>query len=259
MKSVPPFPASKRILLLIVALAASATVSAVAAQDEPDPPIASIDSVRVVEGDSGTVTAVFTVRLSRYPDLEDATLDYATESRTAIADSDFVPVSGTLHLSTRVPGQYRRTPRSAPGSLTYEIPVTVLGDSLVEGNEYFVLRLVAGGGVTIVDSLGTCVIINDEHPRFAMDWMGVSFACGPVAPAFADLDGDGDSDLPTEVNLGSAQFTAFDGVIDLLQWGAHQSGHAGPSPAQPRVRAFRECGARPWHGPARQWRDAGVG
>ena len=227
MRPEPPtqVPKPRRTCALVVVLAIAAACSIAAAEEEPEPPIASVSSVRVVEGDSGAVTAVFTVRLSRLPDLMDATLEYATESRTATAGSDFLPVSGTLYLPGA--GLAHRQGRHFGGMetadpLVHEIPVTVLGDSLVEGNEWFALRLVAGGGVTIVDSIGTCVIVNDERPRFLMDWMGVSFACGPVAPAFADLDGDGDTDTATEINLGNAQFAPFSNVIDMLQWGAHQ-------------------------------------
>ena len=189
-------------------LAIAAACSIAAAQEEPAPPTASVDSVRVVEGDSGTVTAVFTVRLSRVPDLQDATLEYVTESRTATEGSDFQPAAGTLYLSSADP-------------VVYQVPVTVFGDSLVEGNEWFALRLVAGDGVTVGDSIGACVIVNDERPRFLMDWMGVPFACGPLAPAFADLDGDGDTDTASELNLGNAQFNAFTNLIEMLDWGEH--------------------------------------
>jgi hypothetical protein len=222
----PPAPRPRRTGALVAALAIAIAISVAAAQ-EPEPiasiaSIASIDSVRVVEGDSGTVTAVFTVRLSHLPDLQDAVLEYATESRTATAGSDFLPASGTLYLSS-LEQRVGRQPRvlETPDPLVYQIPVTVLGDSLVEGNEWFALRLVAGGGVAIVDSIGSCVIVNDERPRFVMDWMGVPFACGPLAPAFADLDGDGDTDTASEINLGNAQFADFNGVISLLLWGEH--------------------------------------
>jgi hypothetical protein len=224
MRPLPPAPVLRpsRTGVLVAVLAIAVAVSVAAAQ-APEP-IASVDSVRVVEGDSGTVSAVFTVRLSRLPDLLDSVLEFATESRTATAGSDFLPVSGTLYLPS-AGAPLRPGTRQLRGelidSLTYEIPVPVLGDSLVEGNEWFALRLVAGGGVTIVDSIGTCVIVNDERPRFAMGLPGILFANAPIAPAFGDLDVDGDPDLPTELNLGDGQFATFNGVTDHLQLGDH--------------------------------------
>ena len=223
MRPEPPtqVPNPGRTGALVAALAIAAAISVSVAQEEPAPPTASVDSVRVVEGDSGTVTAVFTVRLSRLPDLQDATLAFATESRTATEGSDFLPVSGTLHLSSATPlrvGQRRGL--ETTDSLRYEIPVTVFGDSLIEGNEWFALRLV-GDGVTIADSIGACVIVNDELPRFAMDLLGFWFRNGPMSPAFADMDVDGDVDLPTEINLGNAEFTPFEGIIDMLDEGDH--------------------------------------
>jgi len=64
----------------------------------------SVDDVIVVEGDSGTTTATFTVSLSAASS-GTVTVDYATADGTATtADDDYVAASGTL---TFAPGSRR--------------------------------------------------------------------------------------------------------------------------------------------------------
>lgn len=204
-----PVPRQKRIWLPIVAIATAAAISVAGAQ-EPAPATVSIDSVRVIEGDSGSVAAVLTVRVAGVPQLQDATVDFVTESRTATADDDFVAAAGTLYLAGgSAPPTGRHVPRgteSDTDTLLYQIPVTVLGDSLVEGNEWFVLRLSNPQGVNLGDSIGVVVIVNDERPGFTFKSIGLPPACGPLSPSFGDMDLDGDSDLPTERNLGDLSF-----------------------------------------------------
>ena len=87
----------------------------------------SIDSIRVLEGDAGTKAATFTVRLSDPLESPGGTLNFATEDRTAEADSDYIPVSGKLELNA--------------ADISYTIVVPVIGDTVVEGNERFAVRL----------------------------------------------------------------------------------------------------------------------
>jgi hypothetical protein len=160
------------------------------------------------------------VRLSRLPDIEDATIDYTTESRTAVPAAISSESSGTLYLNANRPNPDQRPLPASPISTT-KSRSRVLGDSLVEGNEYFVVRLTSAGGVTIADSIGTCVIVNDEKPRFFLNLPMLYIECGWLSPAFADMDRDGDQDLPSEVNMGNARFGLFDGVTNNLQTGDH--------------------------------------
>jgi hypothetical protein len=62
--------------------------------DDPVPSIC-VDDVQVVEGNSGTTEARFTVRLSA-PSGQPVSVDYATADGTALSGSDYVAVSGTL-------------------------------------------------------------------------------------------------------------------------------------------------------------------
>ncbi|MEC5127715.1 Calx-beta domain-containing protein, partial [Verrucomicrobiales bacterium BCK34] len=84
------------------------------------------DPVAVTEGDSGTVTLVYTVTLDNVAQ-EPITVDFATADGTATAGSDYVTQSGTLTF--------------AAGETTKTISVVVNGDEVVEGNETVLVNL----------------------------------------------------------------------------------------------------------------------
>ncbi len=109
----------------------------------------SINDVSVPEGDVGTTTAVFTVRLSQ-PPTEQVTVDYRTENGSATFESvDYFETSGTLAFE---PGEQLKT-----------IPVTINGDSVFEANETFFLSLSnPSANVNIVDERGEALILNDD-------------------------------------------------------------------------------------------------
>ena len=169
----------------------------------------SIDSVRVIEGDTGSVDAVFTVRLSAPLGYLDGTLRFASEDRTAQADSDYVPTSGLLTLN-------------GPG-LSYAIVVPVLGDPIVEGNERFAVRLSdPPPGTAFTDSIGICTIVNDERTRFGLSSAGLMrFSPGELGPAFADANGDGLPDLPLDINAGGRMFYPSLGLSARIIPGHH--------------------------------------
>ncbi len=117
-------------------------------------PAFSIDDVSVLEGDSGTVSALFTVTLSEALTSTQATIDYATADDTATAGSDYTAASGTLTFF--------------PGQTSASFSVTVFGDLDVEPTETFNVNLSNVGVVgpeaapTIADSQGVGTIINDD-------------------------------------------------------------------------------------------------
>ncbi|WP_094583979.1 Calx-beta domain-containing protein [Synechococcus sp. BO 8801] len=109
----------------------------------------SISDVSIIEGNSGTTTAVFTVTLSNAV-VGGTSVSYATANGTAIAGSDYVATSGTLNF-TGTAGEQRT------------VSVTINGDTTIEPNESFVLNLSAPtNGVTLADSQGVGTITNDD-------------------------------------------------------------------------------------------------
>lgn len=110
----------------------------------------TIDAARVVEGTGGTTTARFTVRLSRASSSV-VRMSFATRNWTAVANSDFRPVSGTLTFQ--------------PGQRAHAVSVPVVTDSVVEANEEFLLVLTNASGATLTwpgPGLSVGTILNDD-------------------------------------------------------------------------------------------------
>ena len=116
--------------------------------DDPVPSLA-IDDVTLVEGNSGTTNAVFTVSLSAASG-QTVTVNYATADGTAGQPADYTSTSGTL---TFTPGQATRT-----------ITVPVIGETAPEANETFFVNLSAATNATISDNQGVGTISNDDVP-----------------------------------------------------------------------------------------------
>ena len=108
------------------ALGAQSTTTILIPASDGTPVFAIGEVSVVVEGNSGTVDAVFTVRLSN-PSAFTVTLDYETEDDAAVADDDYVGTSGRLTFS---PGETEKT-----------ITVRVNGDTLEETHETFLVKL----------------------------------------------------------------------------------------------------------------------
>jgi hypothetical protein len=106
-----------------------------------------IDTVELAEGNSGNTAFVFTVLLSA-PSSGTVTVNYSTRNGTALAGSDYVATSGTLTF--------------APGEVTKQITVQVIGDTAIESVEEFFVDLASASGATIGDSEGLGRIFNDD-------------------------------------------------------------------------------------------------
>lgn len=109
----------------------------------------SINNVTVLEGNTGTTNATFTVTLAA-PSTTPITVDYATADGTATAPADYTATTGTLTF--------------APGELTKTITVQVKGDTITESNETFFVNLLPPTSAEITDSQGLGTINNDEGP-----------------------------------------------------------------------------------------------
>ena len=116
--------------------------------DDPLPSL-SIDDVSVVEGNAGTVNAIFTVALGAASG-QTVSVNYATADGTATQPADYTSASGTL---TFTPGQTTRT-----------ITVPVIGETVPEANETFFVNLSGAINATISDNQGVGTITNDDVP-----------------------------------------------------------------------------------------------
>ena len=129
--------------------------------DDDDTGIFSIDSPRVVEGDSGPTTMTFTVTLAPAASVQ-ATVDYAyamTGSATSGTDHAAIP-SGTLTF--------------APGETSKTITATVNGDTDMEPDEGIGLQLSNPGPSGFALAMGSGrlangLIVDDDTPTLTID------------------------------------------------------------------------------------------
>jgi hypothetical protein len=114
--------------------------------DDPLPSI-SVADVSLTEGNTGTATATFVLTLSAASGRV-VTVGYATASGSADAGSDFTTATGTASF--------------AVGSTTTSISVAVIGDSLLEADETFLMNLSAPSNATVARAQATATIHNDD-------------------------------------------------------------------------------------------------
>ena len=115
--------------------------------DELLPQISVFDVARP-EGNSGSTALDIVVALSA-PSLKTVTAELSTIDDSAIAGSDYVPLTNT-------------TVTFAPGQTRVNASVFVTGDTDVEGNESFTVTLRNPGNATIQDGRATGTIVNDD-------------------------------------------------------------------------------------------------
>ena len=110
-------------------------------------PVISIGDFTVVEGNVGSVDAVFDVTVSSSAATPIA-VDFATANGSASSASDYDPVAGTLVF--------------APGETAKQIVVHVIGETTVETNEKFFVNLSNASGATVPDAIGLGIITDDD-------------------------------------------------------------------------------------------------
>ena len=122
-------------------------------------PTLKIDSVSQKEGDQNTTELVFTVSLSATSS-DPITVEYLTQDDTAtIADLDYQTKTGTLTF--------------APNTLTQTFAVLANGDTKLEGNETFNVKLQnpsIGALISAAEGIGIGTIRNDDlQPTIGID------------------------------------------------------------------------------------------
>jgi Calx-beta domain/Divergent InlB B-repeat domain len=170
--------------------------------DDPVPTL-SIGDVAVTEGNSGTVTAGFTVSLSAASS-QAVTVGYATADATATtADADYVAASGTLTI--------------APGVTTQPANVTVNGDTKYEANETFTVTLSGPVNATIADGQGVGTITNDDPvPALSIDDVTVTEGNSGTVTASFTVSLSAASSQAVAVGYGTADGTATTADADYV-------------------------------------------
>ena len=117
-------------------------------------PEISIDDVTVNEADS---SVSFAVSLSTGID-QTVTVDYVTQSGTAIDDMDYMAVDTPTTLTF------------APNEISIPVTIALLQDALIEGSEVFTVELSAPNNASILDGSGIATITDDEiAPEISID------------------------------------------------------------------------------------------
>ena len=153
----------------------------------------SINDVTVLEGDSGTSNAVFTVSIIGAVS-RTITVNYTTAADTAFATSDFLPRSGVLTF--------------APGTFSRTVTVPIVGDKLNELTEDFFVNLSNPVNARFVKSVGTGTILdNDPRPSlYVSDVQVTTTEDGLLAAVFSVA-----LDVPSGLNV-TVQYATADGV-----------------------------------------------
>jgi Calx-beta domain/CHRD domain len=132
-------------------LLGAAPLAAAGAARRPVPTL-SVTNVVVKEADSGSTSAVFTVRLSR-ASTTPVRVRFATVptvGQSATAGADYVARRGLLVFK--------------PRETRKRLPIEVIGDTLAEGDERFELRLTGARGARIAASGGRATIAFNDLP-----------------------------------------------------------------------------------------------
>jgi len=166
--------------------------------DDPLPQL-SIDDVALSEGNAGTKTAVFTVRLSSASG-QTVSVDWTSANDTATAGQDYVAGSGTLSF--------------APGVTTRTISVAINGDAVDEPTESFDVDLSNPIHGSIGDGHGVGTIIADDSslPGLNIDDVSVAESDAGNTTLTMTVTLDNTSAQPITVNYATAGNTATSGT-----------------------------------------------
>ena len=134
-------------LFTIFVVACNSSSSSNSEESSSDLPSLTISDASASEGNTGTVTMVFSVNLSQSP-MSAVSVTYATDNGSATGGIDYQDTNGTLQFNV---GDTRR-----------DISVTIIGDTDVEGSETFVINLSSATNARIDRGSATGTITNDD-------------------------------------------------------------------------------------------------
>ncbi|MBN2777226.1 MAG: HYR domain-containing protein [Bacteroidales bacterium] len=129
---------------------------------DDDQAVVSINSVSVLEGNSGTTPLTFTLTHTGEEVPAGYSVSYYSQNVNATTPSDYTPVGGSVSFTGSI-GE------------TKTITVNINGDEMVEPNETFrlVLSFVNAPGLDVIrdaaNYIGTGTITNDDNATFAIN------------------------------------------------------------------------------------------
>jgi hypothetical protein len=165
------------VFLAFPANAIAGSPATVTILDNDPPPTISVSDASVVEGNSGTTPAIFTLSLSTASG-KPVTVEYATADGTASAGSDYVAAAAG---SVVIP----------PGALSSTFSISVIGDTSFEPNETFVINLTSVDNAVLARGQAVCTIVNDDsiidQPDFFVKQQYLDFLNRPADQSGLDF------------------------------------------------------------------------
>lgn len=136
----------------------TSTATATILDNDVDPNPGEAPKIRIMdiamsEGDDGMGHLHLMVTLSKASS-ETITVQYTTADGSAHAGSDYAATSGTITF--------------APGQTSQEIMTHISGDTVIEGNETFQVKLSGAKNAMIADRIGVATIVNDDLPSLSI-------------------------------------------------------------------------------------------
>ncbi len=189
----------------------------------------TVNDVAALEGNGGTSASVFTVTRAGNT-TGTTTVNWSTANRTATAGSDYTAASGQVVFG--------------PGDTQQTITVLNSGDTAIEPNETFVVRLAGATGGAIADGVGIGTILTDDvtisvsdatavEGSRALTLLGrfVSDSSGGLARPRGSIFGpDGNGDGAQDLYVASAdtdQVLRYDGLTGSFLGAFVSSGSGG--------------------------------
>lgn len=128
---------------------------------------ASVNDVSIIEGNSGTSNAVFTVTLSA-ASIGGQSVTFTTSDGTATAGSDYTATTQVVNF--------------AAGETTQTVDVPVAGDAINEADETFNVTLsLPTNGLVLADSTGVGTITNDDFTVTPINQIQGAGLTSPIA------------------------------------------------------------------------------
>jgi len=162
-------------------------------------PTVSVADASVTEGNSATTNAAFTVTLSKAATTQ-VTVGYATANGTATTGTDYTATTGILTF--------------APGATSQTVAVKVTGDTVVEPDETFSVKLANPSGATLSRAVATGTIKNDDAalPGVSIADVAVTEGNGEHAHFMFTVTMDKASTAPVTVRYATSDVTATAGA-----------------------------------------------
>jgi hypothetical protein len=160
--------------------------------DDDPPATVYVTNASEVEGDEGE--RVVNVSVVVDPSGLPITVDYATADGTAQRGTDYLGTNGTLTFP--------------PGTAFRLLPLTFLGDAVVEPNETFTVNLSAPTNATIADGQAEVAIVNDDAGFVS------SVELAPGSEETADLRPVGSAPAVHLYRLGQQPRSSYEVVVD---------------------------------------------